>query len=118
MKRTIFAGVTAAQLIPVSQVSRRVHIFEDGSVAPQGLSISFPDDNFTTTLDILGATATQPYIITDRASDGSGRSYILGIPAQIFTSSSGAEVPRPADSYCKVASKTGTATNVVVEEYD
>jgi hypothetical protein len=90
--------------IAATIAAKAAQIVEDGSVAPQGLLVQYPVDNFT-------ATAEVPYgqePVTVKKPSGF-------LPIQ---NTSPDFNYRAADVYCQVKSATATATTVRVVEME
>lgn len=104
--------------LSASTFSESVEIQEDGSVAGSGLTVYFPDDNFTQGYDF--PPAQQPIRIGAALVTGApGRAPLLGKPARTVPVPNGlgtyTNVNEAATIYCKVVSM-GAATSVRVIE--
>ncbi len=112
MPKSSLIHVPAAGFVPVALTSgipaRRVEIMEDGSVAPQGLIVQLPADNFA-------VNDAYPYSAQPIELKGPGRDGTLGLPQQ---GQPGAANFRPADTYCQLTSATATPTLVRLLELE
>lgn len=112
MPKTSLVHIPAAGSVPVVLISaipaRRIEIIEDGSVAPQGLIVQFPADNFAVNDNF-------PYSAQPIELQGAGHDGILGLPQQ---GAPGAANFRPADTYCQLTSASATATTVRLLELE
>lgn len=111
MLRTKYALTTAFIPIPALQFSRLVKLYEDGAAASVGISLKFPDDNYTAAITYL--SVRQPVELGNVTARGKGTGPMVGYPAQtgaILT-------PRAATTLVMAAALTGTTT-LVVEEID
>jgi hypothetical protein len=111
LQRTKYALTTAFIPIPATQFSRLVKYFEDGSVPSVGISLKFPDDNYTNAITYL--SALQPAIQGNETAQGRGDGPMVGYPAQ----SGSILTPRAATTLVMAAALSGTTT-LVVEEID
>lgn len=111
MQRTKYALTTAFIPIPATMFSRQVRYFEDGAVASVGISLKFPDDNYTAAITYL--SARQPAIQGNEVATGKGAGPMVGYPAQ----SGSILTPRAATTLVMAAALAGTTT-LVVEEID
>ncbi len=112
MPKSSLIHIPAAGSVPVALTcaipARRIEIIEDGSVAPQGLIVQFPADDFA-------VNDQYPYSAQPIALKGAGRDGVLGLPQQ---GSPGASNFRPADTYCQLTSATATPTLVRLLELE
>lgn len=110
MKRTAYTAPATGNTplnIPASIMLRRMVIAEaDTTGAKQGIKITYPDGSSR-----FYAPTSQPVTIGHPIAAGAGRGTVLGGPAQNGVPT------RAADVVCKVES-LGTATPIVVEEYE
>jgi hypothetical protein len=110
MKRTNYTAPATGNApvnIPATILLRRMVIREtDTGGTKQGITITYPDGSSESY-----APTSQPVLIGSQIAAGAGRGATLGWPAQ-----SGVPV-RAADVVCRVVSM-GTATAIVVEEYE
>lgn len=89
--------------IPCTMPARRLAVTEDGGATAQGFA-------FTRNGVTRKVSANQePLIIGDAVGDMNNRGAILGLPKQAY---------RAADNYGTAISLTGTATTLVVTEYE
>jgi hypothetical protein len=111
LQRTKYALTTTFIPIPATVFSRQVRYYEDGSVASVGISLKYPDDNYTNAISYL--SARQPAIQGNVVAEGRGEGPMVGYPAQ----SGSVLTPRAATTLVMAAALSGTTT-LVVEEID
>lgn len=108
MLRTLYnltAGVYTA--IPALRFSRRVELEEDGTGLGVGLSLKFPEDNFT--LIRSYPPEQQPVLLGNSVASGGGQGPIMGWPVQTGLNA------RAADNYVMASCMTGTTIMRVTE---
>lgn len=111
MQRTKYALTTAFIPIPATVFSRMVKYQEDGAAPSVGISLKFPDDNYTNAMSYLWNA--QPVIQGNEVANGRGSGPMVGYPAQ----SGSILTPRAATTLVMAAALSGTTT-LIVEEID
>lgn len=111
MLRRPLVALTAGSYtaIPALQFARKVELAEDDSVTSVGLSVKFPEDNYTNAFAYK--QPQQPVILGNTVAKDNNKGPFVGEPAQ-----TGLNV-RAADVYVMVSCLTGT-TQLRVTETD